>query len=298
MVQDMEISAEALTESMLVSAYDIFYKHLLSPVRSEFVPQVAFLDSGGYEVAEEHDDSAVFKFPSSMLEWDEAKLISVINSWPERVPLVVINYDYGATSIKKQIDAARKLFAQYPQHAHDMLLKPTTRRKQESYIDASDVLGRIEELKEFPIIGFTEKELGDSLLDRVLNIARIRIALDNVPSDSNTMLHIFGSLDPLTSCLYFLAGAEIFDGLTWLRYAYQDGVAVYQSNFGALRLGIQEAQKVVRGEVLIENINYLTRLKYQMINYARTGDFGHFEHNAASLRDWDMVLHSQLGGLM
>ncbi len=47
------------------------------------------------------------------------------------------------------------------------------------------------------------------------NIAKLRKALDK--AGLNIPLHVFGSLDTVTTPLYFLAGADIFDGLTWLR---------------------------------------------------------------------------------
>ena len=53
------------------------------------------------------------------------------------------------------------------------------------------------------------------------NIAQIRRALDGVGLD--TPLHVFGSLDTVTTPMYFMAGADIFDGLTWLRFAFYNG---------------------------------------------------------------------------
>ena len=80
------------------------------------------------------------------------------------------------------------------------------------------------ELSHFSIIGFTEKELGPSLLKRMTAIARVRRALKEVNLD--LPIHVFGSLDTISTPLYFLAGADIFDGLTWLRYAFRDGVRI------------------------------------------------------------------------
>ena len=53
-----------------------------------------------------------------------------------------------------------------------------------------------------------------------------------------TPIHVFGSLDTVTTPMYFLAGADIFDGLTWLRFAFHGGYTVYKHNYGALKFGV------------------------------------------------------------
>ena len=74
-------------------------------------------------------------------------------------------------------------------------------------------------LRTFDIVGVTEREIGESIHDRLVNIARLRKSLN--AAEVTIPIHVFGGLDPLLTPLYFAAGAEIFDGLGWLRYAYQ-----------------------------------------------------------------------------
>ena len=59
----MEVSAEVLTESMLVSAYDLHHKHIQPSSRIAKIAPVVFIDSGGYEVSDTHDFPAVYKHP-------------------------------------------------------------------------------------------------------------------------------------------------------------------------------------------------------------------------------------------
>ncbi len=63
-------------------------------------------------------------------------------------------------------------------------------------------------MKDFTFIGVTEKELGGSTLDRMVNLAKIRQALDT--HEILSPIHVFGSLDPLTSILYFSGGSRSF----------------------------------------------------------------------------------------
>ena len=109
------------------------------------------------------------------------------------------------------------------------------------------------------------------------NIFRIRKALDD--SGCISPMHIFGSLDPISTILYFLAGAEIFDGLTWLKYSYYNGSALYTSNYGAMNseLGINVKDGQVKTMSLVKNTYYLTKMKRTMIDFIKNKEFSIFD---------------------
>jgi hypothetical protein len=130
--------------------------------------------------------------------------------------------------LQQQIDEAKRLFARYPHQLNTLLIKPET--EDQRYVQIKNVLAKVDDLNSFDIIGMTEDELGNSVLKRMVNIASVRLAMDD--AGITTPIHVYGSLDPLTSVLYFLSGAEIFDGLTWLRFGYADGSACYRANYG------------------------------------------------------------------
>jgi len=100
-------------------------------------------------------------------------------------------------------------------------------------------------------------------------------------------IHIFGSLDPLTTILYFLAGAEIFDGLTWLRFGYHAGKTLYYQNYSVIKdsAGLRRPTQEQYHEMWRSNYYYLERLRTQMINFVRTGDLAHFEGIQPQLSD-------------
>src|SRR5207237_2818802 len=123
---------------------------------------------------------------------------------------------------RKQAAGARRFLRRCPRVLHGRRIKP---RRGAADVSFADVTSDIDELRGFDVIGVTEKELGESLLDRMETIARIRVALDQ--ATIQTPLHVFGSLDPLLSVMYFASGAEIFDGLTWLYLASHDGLWTY-----------------------------------------------------------------------
>jgi hypothetical protein len=147
------------------------------------------------------------------------------------------------------------------------------------------LLRKVAQLRGFAIVGLTEKELGDSVFIAMTNIARLRTHLD--AAGLTIPIHIFGSLDALTTILYFLAGAEIFDGLTWLRFGYHEGQTIYSQNYGVL----QDSEGLRRGtderhhEMWRNNYYYLEKLRTQMINYERTKDLSHFGSHHPLLKD-------------
>lgn len=290
----LKFSIQFLTDSMLISAYDIFHKHLPKTEEFQTATEIIFLDSGGYETVEEHDLSAVFRHQCPIKEWNDKDYQSIIHEWPKHIPTVFVSFDHGSIRmpVKDQIDAARGFFSAYPAQMSDLILKPET--KTQRYLQIPSILGLIDELADFNIIGLTEKELGNSMLNRMVNIAKIRRALDE--AKIIVPIHVFGSLDPVTSCLYFLAGAEIFDGLTWLRYSYKDGTAIYQQNYGALFIGIHIRDNDMKCKIIVDNIYALQNLRYEMKDFLLNRDFSKFTNHSELLKKCYDTLCSQLGG--
>ena len=263
-------SADFLTEAFLISAYDIFYKHI-PPPRDLPTPELIFLDSGGYEISTDRDYSSVIDPLPAPEPWDLPKFQSVLSKWPDEIPLVIISYDHHdeRKSVVEQIANARKLFRNYPQHLHLLLLKPAT--DNQTLLDdvLKSVIADIEQLGSFDMVGVTEKELGHSMLERMAQIARLRRAMDN--AGVQIPIHVFGSLDPVSVCLYYISGAELFDGLTWIRYGYDDlGRCVYTHNLGVLKYGINVSDNLVKSQVMANNYFCLQDLQRRLREFEAT----------------------------
>jgi len=272
----LEFSKEFLTESMLVSAYDIFYNHI-SFDESSICTDITIIDSGGYECGNTYDLSTVSKYNYELKKWDVERFEKVLVQWPEHKAGIAVSFDHGNHKFPliEQIKEAKELFAKYPKMLNDFLIKPET--KGQTHIQLDNIISHISLLKSFNIIGLTERELGNSILARMINIAKIRKALDE---DNNLApMHIFGSLDPITSILYFLAGAEIFDGLTWLKFSYFNNSAIYTSNFGVLNaeLGINVRDGQVKSIAISKNTYYLEKMKYVMKDFIKFKEFKLFD---------------------
>jgi len=302
--QLVELAAPELHESVLISAYDIGNKYFPPMSKAPLNVELSFVDSGGYETGGDTDLSSVHNDPALDQDWSVAKLKDVYDRWPAKRPAVFVNFDHvnRRKRISKQIKSARLLFNNYPKQLHCFLIKPETR--SQAYLGATlqHVRKNVEDLQGFAIIGMTEKELGDSFLERMKNISELRLAMD--AKQMTAPIHVFGSLDPLSSCLYFLAGAEIFDGLTWLRYAYSQGSCVYRHNFSAMGHDLELKDAAFIGKLLGHNLSELRKLQGAMRLSALEKNFDGFLRNgeawtapfAAKLTDAYKTLRSALEG--
>jgi len=73
-----DLASSGLTDIMLVSAFDLAYGHLEPIARA--ITEVVIIDSGGYEVSDFQDFSAIFWEPARLREavgWSEERLCEV-----------------------------------------------------------------------------------------------------------------------------------------------------------------------------------------------------------------------------
>lgn len=258
----------SITESFLVSAYDVHYKKIKFP---EFASaEVVFLDSGGYEVSKDHDLLDPLYASPKPNEWTAEKYRGVLGKVDPIMPTFVTAFDHPTVRrpISEQIDAAKEVFKDFPDLGREILFKPEAIGQE--FVPIPSLISQVSRFSEFDIVGVTETELGDSNLNRMVNIARIRVAMDS--ADIVKPLHIFGSLDPVCTLLYFLSGADIFDGLSWIRFSYVNDMAVYHKNHAALRFGIADGDKLSIARIYDANLHYLSELKNRMLRYLLDGD--------------------------
>ena len=278
-------ASEFVTEVFLISAYDIYYKHLPHLSDLSCRPDLIFVDSGGYEISTDRDYSSVIDPLPHPEPWATDRLESVFENWPNQVPAVFVNFDHPdeRKPFADQVVDARRLFRRCRQHLTLLLLKPETRAKTTLKETIKSAVANVAELGSFNIVGVTEKELGRTMLDRMSQITSLRLAMDE--ADVKIPLHIFGSLDPLSVCLYYIAGAEIFDGLTWLRYAYNDGLCIYTHNLGVVKYGLHVSDDLVRLRALSENYYALQSLRQRLLEFEATGNFDKLKPHTDLLAD-------------
>ena len=289
-------TGEFLTETYLISAYDIYYQDLPKPLELPFIPEMIFLDSGGYEISTDRDYASVLDPVPAPEPWDLDKWASVVSDWPDELPLVAVSYDHHdeRSSFLEQVELARKRFRNCKGHLHSFLLKPETPSAKTLNQALKSVVSNASELGSFDIIGVTEKELGRSMLERMTQIAKLRIAMND--AEVTAPIHVFGALDPLSVCLYFISGAEIFDGLTWIRYAYNEGRCIYTHNHGALNYGLHVKDDFVKQRAMTENLYCLEDLQRRLREFKITKKFEKLEPHEDFLSNAYDSLKTKLKG--
>jgi hypothetical protein len=276
--------SEYITDTVLISAFDIRHGYLPAPAQLPNYPEILFLDSGGYEVSDYVDLSDIEEPQPKREQWSVDLYKSVLAEWPAEKPVVLVSYDHPNErhSFAEQVKAARDLFRPHSNHLRALLLKPETVDQETITETLKTALGKTGELQHFDIIGVTEREVGNSPSSRMLNIAKLRLAMDDAGL-VHIPVHVFGALDPLSASLYFMAGAEIFDGLTWLRYAYKDCRCVYTHNHGPVHFGIQEKDKAVRALTQAANLRELQKIQNMLREFNHTKNFA----KLVKLGGWD-----------
>jgi len=276
----IKVMGEFITEAVLVSAYDVH--HMLLNTKQITFPSVIFLDSGGYEARVEHDLSEAYGQDYKPRKWTARDHFDVLRTWKSAVPTVAISYDSPRrhSRIEQQLAAALELKRSTPQFMHEFLIKP---ERKGQFVEPASIARIASSISQFHIIGVTEHELDHRIIGRMEKLAKIRRILDehNVASP----IHVFGSLDSLSTVLYFLSGAEIFDGLTWLRFGFHEGHTVYKQNYGAIRgeNGILKNSRELSHAMWKDNYYYLESLRSQMRNFARTKNSSSFAYIAPQI---------------
>jgi len=223
----LELVGGFIEEAFLVSAFDVHHEHLADVTAFFSNTALILIDSGGYELNPEFDSSEPKITPVRNVTFtgeDYAQVLEGLHKENTDFPLLIANFDWGTKGepFIDQIKAARTLFKQFPNWSTNFILKPDT--STSGVVHVKKVIPIVNELKSFDVIGVTEKELGKGLIERLRRLAKLRLALwDN---GVTAPIHVWGGMDPLTTPLYYFAGADIFDGVSWMRYAYAEGLAV------------------------------------------------------------------------
>lgn len=244
----------------LISAYDVHYAIL--PPEALFAADLLILDSGGYEAYA----SSELSTPKA---WNVEMYEEVLRLAAEGDNVLSVSFDYNTRGwgIERQIAECLALSGKYPQLDWDFLVKPFGFATK---VDSEGLLDHSTELESFAAIGFVEEELGDSLSERAGTIARVRTNLRRLGLDQP--IHVFGCLDPMTVPIYFAAGADVFDGLEWLRWSFTlDGPArVSTQLIRSGRLSRNFDEEAILASV--NNLQVLEVLVKRLESYARSGD--------------------------
>jgi len=202
---------------------------------------------------------------------------------------VLVSYDDRLLSLDDQIKKSLALFANIGVRdvKWDLLLHPNG--------VAPDVLA--EAIADLPpdidIIGLTEKDIGFSWFIAASYIHQLRTKLDTL-LERYIPIHIFGCFDPQTIPYLFFSGADIFDGLAWMRYYFRDGHAFYGKEFeyDTSPEKLLEPDGAMRS-LLAHNVEELERLRTDIRYSVLTRDLSQFVRCLENLKVFELAAPSQ-----
>ncbi len=275
--------AAEISDALLISAYDIYHRMLPETQQLQSggdtptfysAPMLLIVDSGGYELNPEgYENGLPFRGPHEPHAFSRAEFETVIDRLPRELSILAVSYDdpiNQTESYEVQVELAKGFFRSRPHLRSDFLMKPVQGEMFLDYRQISEVAG---ELRDFDVVGVTEKELGGTSLERLVMLARIRLLLDRQGA-GEIPIHIFGCLDPIMTSLYFMVGGEIFDGLSWLRYAFHDGLAIHPDESSLLLGRIEDTEVHKNMYRLVSNLRELKTMKQRLAHWAgRPDDF-------------------------
>lgn len=196
----------------LISAFDVAHQHV--QIALPDIADVLVLDSGVYETTPVMVATERHAPPPTGTHWSRADYRATLATLTAATNALVVSFDhYGP--LGQQVALAQEDFAQAASAATDFLVKPDEPTR---LLDIGTVLQHAAALTHFDVLGVTEKELGDSLLARCVALRQLRRGFGVV--DLDCPIHVFGAVTPGVMLVYLMSGADIFDGLNWLRYDY------------------------------------------------------------------------------
>ncbi len=240
-----------VSKTYLISAYDVFY-YLMPQEPSEW-PQAEYLfvDSGGYETNDAFDLSERHKYNYKVFPWDAKMMKAVyqrVASCPkfQNTNLIFSAFDNNG-SFNEQLKNALFLKSQFSNAIIDFIVKLT--------FPVQCLLDGINQeknaLQNFSILGFTEKELGNTVRERILNLISIKECL--YKCGWHGYIHVFGGLEPNLVKLYYFAGADIFDGLSWQRMRFSRNSTLFDPR----EYNVSRSEQENQYWMMVDNLAFL-----------------------------------------
>ena len=196
----------------LVSALDLAYGCIPAGVTDEV--NLVLIDSGMYEVRNKVGVPIYGYPPAASHNWSKRQYSNVAGRIDASSNAILVNYDCPGP-IDRQIQHAEEDFSHAPHAASDFLAKPESPAR---LVNVARLAEYSDKLRQFEIVGITGVEAGNSLKKRCSMIVMLRNALADAGLE--LPIHVFGALKPVEVLAYFFCGADVFDGLSWLRFSF------------------------------------------------------------------------------
>ena len=247
----------------LVSAFDIAEGRI--PADAPDMVNVIIVDSGLYETRREY---RLEKLHGSAMnfDWTRDRYKETVRDIGQKGNVVLVNFD-EVGKLEEQIKKSSENFFYAPHAVSDFLVKPTD---PTVLVNVPKLIHHQDALKQFDIIGITAREVGNSFLSRCSSVVTLRNLLNDMGTD--TPIHIFGAINPYEVLTYFFCGADIFDGLNWLRLAFRShaSLPVDESAIEYMKWNLPD--QYLLAEEWTNNLRFLYQLQEALQRYAANGE--------------------------
>ena len=258
----------------------------LVPISMTDNVNLAVFDSGLYETRDIPTNGGGCHAPPSGAIWTRSRYHKTLIDIDKTANSVLVNYDHLG-NLKEQIALASEDFSLVPSAAADFLIKP---EPDSMLVNVAKLSTHAQDLGQFDVIGITAREMGDSLLKRCSAIVTLRDTLDDAGLD--LPIHVFGAITPYEVLAYFFCGADVFDGLNWLRLAFRDHTSIPIEEVSLERINWNKPEPDLFYEERTRNLGTLYRLQEALGYYSNDGGLEHLEREFPIARRAAGVAHT------
>ena len=265
----------------LISSFDI--EERLIPADAPETVNLTFFDSGQYETNGQFVNFSGRHVPVSSASWTRDRHRKTLAAIDKTANIVLVNFDRPG-AIGDQLASALQDFSLVPSAATDFLLKP---EPQTELVNVAKLSTYSRDLGQFDVIGITAREAGSALLARCSSIVMLRNTLTDAGLD--LPIHVFGAITPKEVLTYYFCGADIFDGLNWLRQAFRDHgtIPIEEAVFEAMKW--KKAETDLFEAERTHNLRILYRLQEALRQYSDTGDMESLAEEFPAAREAAML---------
>lgn len=249
----------------LVSAFDLASGSI--PTNAYNRSSVQVVDSGTYEARKLAAGWGGRDMSPVKALWSRERYLEIVAGLDGDANTILVNYD-GYDPLDVQVQRAADDFYHSPNAARDFLVKPESPARLLNIARLAQPAGVLDQ---FDILGVTAREAGNSLSQRCRTLVMLRDALDD--ADLDLPIHVFGAITPNEVMAYFFCGADVFDGLAWLRSAFRDQgpMAIEATAFEGMNPTLSDFE--LHTAAWTANLRILYRLQVSLQRYCATGDF-------------------------
>ncbi len=258
----------------LVSALDLSSAYIPADVVDEV--NVTVIDSGMYESTKRAAGCTKHGAPCHAARWSRESYRGIADGVDRDANVILVNYD-GPEPIERQIGRALEDFVHAPHAAHDFLVKPETPAR---LVNVARLAQHANELGQFDIVGITAREAGESLIQRCRTVVTMRDALYDAGLD--LPVHVFGAITPLEVMTYYFCGADVFDGLNWLRLSFRGEAPMTIEATAFTETTANLCDWDLKVSAWTANLGVLYRLQSSLQHYGSSGDLHELARNFPS----------------